>query len=138
MTANPNSRLNRVVLVGHCGADTGMLRHAIQSLDPNIEVESEHDQEKVEGWAEQGALLLINRVLDGRFFSSRGVDLIKSLKDKSSDSRLMLISNYPEAQQEAEEAGALQGFGKSDVHRDDVFKPRMLAGLGRAGSTDAK
>ena len=130
MAEQPESRINRVVLVGHCGADTGMLRHAIASVDPDIEVATEHDQEAVEKWAEQGSLLLINRVLEGRFFSSSGVDLIRQLKDKAENSRMLLVSNYADAQQEAEAAGAIRGFGKSDV-RSDVFRSRILAGLGR-------
>ncbi|MGB0767835.1 MAG: hypothetical protein ACPGYV_09000, partial [Phycisphaeraceae bacterium] len=35
--------------------------------------------------------------------------------DDASAARMMLISDYPEAQQAAVEAGALPGFGKSHI-----------------------
>lgn len=106
-----------------------MLRRAIASIDEQITVDAEHDQQAAEASAEAGSLLLINRVLDGRFEASNGIDLIKHLKAKNADSKLILISNYADAQQSAEDAGALKGFGKSDVG-SEAFKSRMAAGLG--------
>jgi hypothetical protein len=60
-------------------------------------------------------LILVNRVLDYGFKDEAGVDLIRRYKTEFTAARFMLISNYPEAQQEAASAGALPGFGKREI-----------------------
>jgi hypothetical protein len=59
-------------------------------------------------------LLLINREPLG-FEPRLGQDLIRELHDKYPDQKLVLVSDYDEAQQEASNAGALPGFGKADI-----------------------
>ena len=46
-----------------------------------------------------------------------GLDLLKAIKldDDLADTPVMLITNYPDVQSEAEAAGALPGFGKADL-----------------------
>jgi hypothetical protein len=44
-----------------------------------------------------------------------GVDLIKRIKDRKFEVKMMLVSNYPDAQAEAIAAGALPGFGKREL-----------------------
>ncbi len=60
-------------------------------------------------------LVLVNRVNDSD--DAPGVDLIRSVKAEPglAGVPMMLVSNFPEAQQEAEALGALPGFGKSDL-----------------------
>lgn len=55
-------------------------------------------------------LLLINRI----FHTSQdsGIRLVKELANAGCAAKLMLISNYADAQAEAVEAGAVRGFGK--------------------------
>ena len=73
-------------------------------------------------------MLLINRVL-GWGFNGGGVELIASLRDGDDAPEMMLISNYADAQQAAVEAGALPGFGKSELHTVGVKRLRdVLAG----------
>jgi DNA-binding NarL/FixJ family response regulator len=75
-----------------------------------------NDDESVLGAIEAGAtLLLVNRVLDGGFEGSEGVELIRAFKASHPDVRTMLISNYADAQASAQAAGALEGFGKSEI-----------------------
>jgi two-component system chemotaxis response regulator CheY len=60
-------------------------------------------------------LVLVNRVLD--LDGSSGLDLIRTLKGEGDlgDVPVMLVSNYPDAQQAAVGLGASPGFGKADL-----------------------
>lgn len=69
-------------------------------------------------------LMLINRVLDGRLDADGGIDLIAQLAATDASPKMMLISNFADAQQQARQAGALPGFGKSEVN--DVDTETML------------
>ena len=60
-------------------------------------------------------LLLFNRVLEFGFSADLGVDLIKRFRAEHPDLKMMLISNYADAQKAAVEAGALPGFGKREI-----------------------
>ena len=61
------------------------------------------------------ALLLVNRMLDGRFEVHEGVELIRRLKNGYPGLATMLISNYADSQTAAEAAGARPGFGKGEI-----------------------
>ena len=64
---------------------------------------------------DEGAdLLLINREPIG-FEPRMGRDLICELHQRCPGARLILVSDYDDAQEEAEAAGAMPGFGKSIV-----------------------
>jgi len=106
----------RVLLVGHCGPDTHMLRSAVRRALPEAEVVSVLTQKELETNAAD--LLLVNRVLDGSFETSSGVDLIRKVASRRAGEHpaMMLISNYSDAQDEARAAGALPGFGKREVN----------------------
>ena len=41
--------------------------------------------------------------------------MIKRLRTTNPSLKAMLISNYPEAQQAARQAGAVEGFGKREI-----------------------
>jgi hypothetical protein len=58
-------------------------------------------------------LLLINREPVG--FEGEGIDLIQAIRKTNPDQKMMLVSDYKGAQQQARDAGALPGFGKSEV-----------------------
>lgn len=60
-------------------------------------------------------LVLVNRVFDGD--GTSGLALIGAIKadPELADVPVMLVSNYPEAQAEAKQLGALPGFGKGDL-----------------------
>ncbi|MEM1212938.1 MAG: hypothetical protein AAGI68_11655 [Planctomycetota bacterium] len=111
MPSNPP----RVALVGHCGFDSGSLTRLVRSTFPEAEVAAvNHDQQLAPPTGGQAGfdLLLVNRVLDGRFDAADGIDLIRTV---SAHTPSLLISNFPEAQADAEAAGAQPGFGKSDL-----------------------
>ncbi|MBX2852409.1 MAG: hypothetical protein KTR15_11770 [Phycisphaeraceae bacterium] len=125
--------ITHVALVGHCGFDSGSLARFASAVAPGAEVVRINDQRSLDGLPSRGLLLLVNRVLDGRFdVGGSGIELIKTLSSKTDSGPAMLVSNYEDAQQEAEAAGALPGFGKSQIS-DPAIKQRVtdaIAGLG--------
>jgi DNA-binding response OmpR family regulator len=58
-------------------------------------------------------LVLVNREL--AFEDSSGMDLIRRMKEAGNPTPVMLVSDKPDAQQQAEAAGAVHGFGKSQL-----------------------
>lgn len=109
--------VKRVALVGHCGFDSGPLGRLAQALVPGAEVVRVNDQKTLDTIDGRGSLLLINRVLDGRFgVGGSGLDLIRDLAQRDEPPAMMLVSNYPDAQARAVELGAMPGLGKSQVN----------------------
>jgi two-component system chemotaxis response regulator CheY len=106
----------KVVLVGHCGPDNSYLRMSVGSVDRSLKVVSADDLEELYAHLKDGAdLLLLNRELGYGFDDSMGIDLIRSLRPKHPDLKMMLVSNYPDAQAAAVAAGAVPGFGKREL-----------------------
>ena len=106
----------RVILVGHCSPDSSYLAIAIKAAKPGAIVERAMDDVALLAYLEKGAsLLLINRLLDGEYSNSDGVELLGQCRKSHPEIPAMLISNYPEAQARAVAAGAVQGFGKSQL-----------------------
>jgi DNA-binding NarL/FixJ family response regulator len=105
-----------VVLIGHCGADSSYLRIAVGSADPSAQVVMADDEATLQRHLGEGAdLLLLNRVLDYGFAEEEGVALIRRLRQKHPELKMMLVSNYDDAQQAAIAVGALPGFGKREL-----------------------
>ena len=65
--------------------------------------------------AQNPDLVLFNRELGYGFADKVGVDAIKRLRSQNSNQKMMLVSNYAEAQAEAVANGALPGFGKREI-----------------------
>jgi DNA-binding NarL/FixJ family response regulator len=104
----------RILLVGHCGVDGPRLKDELSRALPGTEVErvnSDGDLRRTVGDGE--ALLLVNREPVG--FDEEGLDIIRKLKAEHPDCKVMLVSDRADAQREAERAGALAGFGKSEM-----------------------
>ena len=112
-----------VMLVGHCGPDAIMLKTVAQRALPGSSVELVNDQEALDAALERDVVLLVNRELDGAFRTGRGgIDLIRHLDESAATAPMLLVSNFPEAQVEAEAAGAMPGFGKSNLYDDDTTR----------------
>lgn len=114
--------IKRVVLVGHCGADSGTLRYVVTQASKDVEVTAVNDAASLARVADGETLLLVNRVLDGSFSTGSGVELIRSLASQGDRPVMMLISNYDDAQQQAVAAGACQGFGKSAAYNPETLR----------------
>lgn len=106
-----------VLLVGHCGPDSSYLRIAAQKALPSHPTRLVHDDGALEAevTASPEAILLVNRVLEPGFSTESGVELISQMKSRHPRVRMLLVSNYDDAQEAAERAGALPGFGKRDI-----------------------
>lgn len=107
----------RVLLVGHCGPDSYMLRRAVKTMLETEQVEMVNEQRELDEKLPEAQLALVNRVLDGRFGTQSGIELIRGLSGRGG-ARLMLVSNYADAQAEAVAAGAAPGFGKAEVNSE--------------------
>jgi CheY-like chemotaxis protein len=113
----------RVLDVGNCQPDHAAIRRLIQS-------HFDADVVRAHGWSDATAellkggidLVLVNRRLDRDH--SDGIELIRQIR---TDARMgtmpcMLISNHPEYQAQAEQAGAERGFGKSELDQEETLE----------------
>ena len=106
----------KIVLVGHCGPDCSFLRMAVSSADRSIKVLMADDADELNQHLQQGVdLLLLNRELGWGFDQTEGVEIVRQLLPRHPGVKMMLISNYPDAQAEALAAGAVPGFGKREI-----------------------
>ncbi len=110
-----------VMLVGHCGPDAIMLKTVVQRTLPDANVELINDHDALDASLAGDVVLLVNRELDGDFRTGTGgIDLIRHLTESATTAPMLLVSNFEDAQAEAEAAGAMPGFGKSDLYHDDT------------------
>lgn len=111
----------KVALVGHCGPDSSFLRIAVSRAAKEIKVLSADDSQSLQRVLDDGVdLLLLNRQLDFGFDVEEGVDIIRKLRPHYPGVKMMLVSNYPDAQAAAVAEGALPGFGKRELNTPKV------------------
>ncbi len=106
----------RILDVGQCGMDHGSIsRHLKKSYGAEVTGADSMGEALVSLRAGAFDLVLVNRVFDGD--GTSGLALIGAIKadPELADVPVMLVSNYPEAQAEAKQLGALPGFGKGDL-----------------------
>jgi hypothetical protein len=102
---------NRILLVGHCGVDGPRLKDELSRALPGTDVERINSDEDLRRAVGKGVeLLLVNREPVG--FDGQGLDIIRQMKHLNPDCKVMLVSDRDDAQEQAEQAGALPGFGK--------------------------
>lgn len=109
--------MKRVLDVGQCGYDHGNIKRLIQSHFSAEVEQADTAVQALHKLREQTYdLVLVNRVLDAN--GSSGLELVKQIKQQGdlAEVPVMLVSNYPDAQEAAVEAGAVPGFGKSRLH----------------------
>jgi CheY-like chemotaxis protein len=114
--------VKRILSVGQCGADHDSIARTLGQLGAEVVAAHSHDEALGRLRREAFALVLVNRILDRD--GSSGLDLIREVK---SDEQLagvpvMLVSNHADAQEEACEAGAEPGFGKSALYRAETLE----------------
>ena len=123
----------KIVLVGHCGPDSSFLRMAVSAADRSLKVLMADDADELNQHLEQGVdLLLLNRELGWGFEQTEGVEIIRQLLSRHPNVKMMLISNYADAQAQALAAGAVPGFGKREIG-----SPRVAQVIRRALALDA-
>jgi ActR/RegA family two-component response regulator len=77
------------------------------------------------------ALVLVNRIFDGD--GDKGLSFITAMKKDDAGAAMMLVSDYPEAQAQAVASGAMEGFGKSQLH-DPALAARLQAAMNPAAA----
>ncbi len=124
------AQITRIALVGQCGVDVYKLRATLQQVlgDRGVEIIEAPDERALPDLRRADTLWLVNRKLPvGDFATDDGVALIEA-ENKPDGPGLMLISDYEDAQAEAEKAGALPGFGKGQLF-DPIVSERLNAAL---------
>ena len=120
----------KVALVGHCGPDSSFLRIAVSRAAGQAKVLSADDSQSLKRVLDDGVdLLLLNRQLDFGFDEDEGVEVIRKLRAVYPNVKMMLVSNYPDAQAAAVAEGALPGFGKRELNSPKVAE-MIRAALG--------
>lgn len=109
-------RETTILLVGHCRADSFAMTAALGRYAPGASFVRANTTDELRAHAEADAFL-VNRVLEGRFATGSGVELIVTMPEAQRQ-RTALVSNLPEAQAEAVAAGAVPGFGKAVLYSD--------------------
>lgn len=119
----------RVALIGHCVADSGMLKSVASRVFPACEVVRVNDEPTAIDEAKRSDLLLVNRQMDGEFNAPSGIELIRELLGvPGRKAALMLVSNFDDAQKEAVGVGAAPGFGKAKAGSAEAAE-RMRAAV---------
>lgn len=121
----------RVLDVGQCVPDHASIRRLIEGNFDATVVQA-HDMDdalrQLRNASSTGAidLVLINRKLDMDY--SDGIEILKQIKadPELASVPVMLVTNFPEHQQLAVQAGGEPGFGK-----DAIRSPETLTKLGK-------
>jgi DNA-binding NtrC family response regulator len=103
----------RVLSVGQCSADHGKITRTLRPFNVEIVTADTTPEALAQLRAGSFALVLVNRVYDAD--GAPGLDLIRRIKGDAllQAVPVMLVSNYEDAQREAVQVGAAQGFGKA-------------------------
>ncbi len=111
----------RILSVGQCSFDHGMIsRHLRTIYGAEVVGANAVGEALVSLRAGNFDVVLINRILDAD--GTPGIELIRAIKAEPDLAAIpvMLVSNYEDAQMEAQSVGAVPGFGKTDLLQKTV------------------
>src|SRR3954469_23387251 len=103
----------RILNVGQCAPDHSAIRsYLTRNFDCEVDTADATPDAIDKLKRETFDLVLVNRKLDIDY--TDGIDVIRALKADTSTASVpvMLVTNYPEHQDDAIAAGAIRGFGK--------------------------
>ncbi len=112
----------RVLDVGNCVPDHAALRRLVEgSFDAQLFAADDLADTLSQLKKQPADLVIVNRKLDKDY--SDGMDIIRQLKSHADYGNVpvMLLSNYPEYQQQAIADGAEPGFGKQELRTSDTL-----------------
>lgn len=120
LSSHPFAMTTKHVLdVGNCNPDHASITALLRRLFSSVEVDRTHGMDDTLAALRQRPydLVLVNRKLDQDY--SDGLDIIQRMKaDETLRSiPVMLLTNYPEHQELAVQAGAEYGFGKLEFEK---------------------
>ena len=119
----------KVLSVGSCASDDYRMARLLQTVGADLRTAGTLQEALELAGREQFDLVLVNRIND--WDGTRGVDFIAAARKAGTRTPMMLVSDYEEAQAEAVAAGALPGFGKSqmrDAAVSDLLRRAIVAG----------
>jgi len=123
--------MKKIMSVGQCNPDHFSIKIFLEKNFNCQVVRIDSTREALEALQkEHFDLVLVNRKLDIDY--TDGTILIQEMKANPAIKNIpvMLISNYPEYQQEAVKLGAILGFGKSQIGSlDAIEKVKLALGL---------
>jgi DNA-binding NarL/FixJ family response regulator len=94
---------------------------AVGGALPGAKVIMADNEQQLDAVLASGAdLLLFNRVLEFGFQTRQGQELLEKVRADKPEVPVMMVSNFAEAQQAAEAAGAKPGFGKNEIGQPQV------------------
>ena len=115
--------MKHVLSVGQCGFDHGAISRFLHShfeveITPASTAAAATDLLRKQSFD----LVLVNRQLDAD--GSEGLDLVQALKADATlaTKPVMLVTNFPEYDQQAVALGAVSGFGKAAMGSPDVVR----------------
>lgn len=111
----------RVIDCGQCNPDHAAIRRLLEAnFDVLVIRTADGDETMSELHASPADLVLVNRKLDADY--TDGIDVLKRIKAdaKTRHIPVMLITNYPEYQEQAMAAGAIRGFGKDQLRSSET------------------
>jgi len=117
--------VKRVLDVGNCAADHAAIRYLIEGGFDATVTRARGEQDALALLrSEHFDLVLVNRLLDR---GGEGLPVISRIKNDAdlAGVPVMLITDYPEHQRAAVEAGAELGFGKSELQTPQT-RDRLL------------
>ena len=114
--------------VGQCGFDhSSISRYLTEEFAATVDAADTRFEALQALERQPYHLVLVNRVLDSD--GSSGQLVIEAILGLDNAPPVMLVSNYADAQQQAETAGAQPGFGKSSLRTPET-RARLSAVLG--------
>jgi CheY-like chemotaxis protein len=111
----------RVLSVGQCGPDNSAIRAFLtRNFDCEVDTADATSDALAKLKVRKYNLVLVNRKLDIDY--TDGIDVIRALKADTSTASVpvMLVTNYPEHQDDAIAAGAIRGFGKLEFGKAET------------------
>jgi len=124
-----NVTSKRILVVGHCGMDGPRLVRILSEQFRGASVERINSPDDLDAALKnEDALLLVNREPVG--FDSTGLQIVRDVCKSHPEATVMLISDHADAQEEARQAGAVPGIGKSKMDSPE-FTRAVSAALGR-------
>ena len=117
----------RVLSVGQCAFDGPRIKRLLESkFDVSVVTADSVSDAQAELEGHEYDLVVTNRILDAT--GEEGMAVVKAAREHGT--KVMLVSNYDDAQTKAVDAGAEPGFGKADLESEQTAS-KINAALGR-------
>lgn len=113
----------KALIVGHCHVNSPRLSQIVKQLGITpVRISSKDDLFKFLR-EDSDVLILVNRIFEST--GEEGISVIEEVKALFPDTKVMLVSNYAESQDQAVQFGAIKGFGNASD--DEKISDRIKA-----------